>query len=230
MDTIKKYRAVLIISAVTLLFIIIPIISYFALGNKTDFSKQTGNKTVIIDNQTKYSSGVHPQTFASIGTSTYVSIALNIDTPEVYYHGVIRDDSFQKKDGRMSFILDIPNAKMSWQIAQHIDNEGIGQTDALITCVDEDSLIYPALESCIDRSTGGALTDPTKTKFIDIAKSLPLSGPSFYITYANSPGTDGDALSITTYTPTGGQDALNALISLGYDPNNYKIIYVNRSE
>lgn len=226
MYSLNRNKLILIIAGVVLLCIIIPIL-LFLKSDRTDFSKQTGNKTVIIDNQKEYSSGIHPKTFSSIGTSTYVSIGLNTTKPETFYHGVIRKDSFKKTAVLVSFILDVPAAKMSWQVKQSIDNDGVGRSDALITCVAEDKLIYPVVENCTDRSKGGALTDPAKTKYVDVVKVLPLSGSSYYITYTRT-DTGADALSVTAYTATGRQDALKALTSLGFSPANFTFVYIDR--
>lgn len=227
MNLSRRNKLIVIISAVIILFVIIPII-IFAVNNSNQ-SGSVGDKTVIIENQNSYNRGVDGQTFLSIGVSTYAVMGLNIAELDTVYYGTIRNDSFQKTDTGISFILDIPSAKMSWIIGQSIDQDGVGRSDALVACIDDDRAIYP-LFGCKDRGTGTITEDPAKILFYEVLKSLPLSGPTYNITFTASKVTPGNnALLISFYSAAGKQDALNALTSLGYNPDDYEIMYSDES-
>ncbi|MDB5167002.1 MAG: hypothetical protein JWN26_147 [Candidatus Saccharibacteria bacterium] len=61
-----------------------------------------------------------------------------------------------------------------------------------------------------------------------VANVLPLTGPSYQADYGTSPTKKGQfAIFVTYYTTTGQQDARDALVSLGYNPSDYEIIYIN---
>lgn len=61
-----------------------------------------------------------------------------------------------------------------------------------------------------------------------VASVLPLDGPTYAINYGASPDKKGHfAMFLTYYGDTGKQDALQALQSLGYNPNDYEIIYTD---
>ena len=154
----------------------------------------------------------------------YVNIKYNIDSPEDIYHATIRDNTFENTSNSISFTVDIPLIQMSWYVSQNISSNGEPFSDAYIGCISEEDAIYP-VTTCLDQDNG-FMTDEEST-LIEITKILPLAGPSYKVSYSI---TDKKiTLIITYYTSTGNEDALKAIKSLGYDPSNYTINYINKS-
>ena len=147
MDFSRRKQILIIAGLVVFLIGFIIAVMYIKSDKGVDYSNKTGQKTIIIDNQTKYNNGLKPSVFASIGTSTYAVLTQNVKEPKIYYHGSIRDSTFKKNSNIITFVLDIPDAKVSWKLTQNINKEGEGVSDALIECVDKDLLIYPEIAS-----------------------------------------------------------------------------------
>jgi len=207
----------LLIAGIVLLFVAIPFLVFFLQKESTP---EINTSTIIIDNQSQYSRGLDTSVFTSIANSTYTTVSLNIKDIEPSYHGTIRANSFNTVDNTVSFILDIPSIKLSFMTYQGIDNDNKPLSDALIECPAEDKIIYDTNEACVDLSTydkGSVEVD------FPLGLDLPLTGPNFSIDYTqeNSKYT----VFITYYTEAGKQEALDALISLGYNPAEYTITY-----
>lgn len=212
----------ILIAAIALLFLIVPI---FLLFFQKDSVPTGGSKVVIIDNKSNYSSGVDDSVFIATSSAAYSAVSLNIpsDKLEDFYHGIIRSRTFEKDEYTVSFILDIPSLKMSWVVSQAIDSERKALSDAYIECIDEERAIYPITSPCIDADNDieGTIDDG-----FPIGKDLPIKGPEYVIDYIHTEGTDNSyTIVITYYAESGKQQALDALISLGYDPSNYTIVY-----
>lgn len=186
------------------------------------------DSTIIIDNKNKYNKNLDPQVFKDISYSAYSTTKLNFDKVEKYYHGTIRDDTFEYTKYGISFILDIPKLEISWSIKVGIDNQKRPISDVFVGCVDSSQMIYKTSKECIDKSSGGFNSE--QLKLLKITNFLPLSGFSYRINTKQSNNNIGLKLIITYYSTTGKNDALNAIIYKGFDPANYEIEYIDKSK
>jgi len=86
-------------------------------------------------------------------------------------------------------------------------------------------------DQTINEAAGAQAADNSATKLQDtfpIASILPLTGPSYRADYGLSTTKSGRyAVFVTYYTDTGQQDARDAITSLGYNPSDYEIVYIN---
>lgn len=215
----KRKKILFIIALV--LFVVIPIVLFLIQrGSETT----PGSKTVIIDNKGSYSRGVNEDVFTAIGSTAYGAISLNITPAEDVYHGTIRKDSFTKSNGTVSFILDIPSIEYSWEVHQAIERDGgTPISDALVVCVPREKAIYPVKTNCTDATN---YTDQSIENTFEIGKDLPLTGQNYVVNYTYTQGSDNPyTVVISYYGESGKQEALDALISLGYNPDDYTISY-----
>jgi len=216
-------------SLLAVVFIVVPLVLFFRDVNKQPTLTGLEDKTIIIDNQSTYNRGLDAAVFSSITRSAYQATIWNIENPEKIYHGVVRENTFKRTKTAISFILDIPTLKISWSIVQMIDQEGGPVTDSLVACITSEKSIYPVLDGCIDKNNITPNKDNPQTSFFEVLKLLPLAGESYRITYTASPTKIGNyALEVTYYEVIGQKDALGALRSLGFDPSNYEIVYINK--
>lgn len=214
----ENKKLVQIIAIVLVLFVVVPITTTLLLKYG-----QSSN-TIIIDNKSSYDKDIDSDVFTNIANSAYSATSHSIKNAEKTYHGTIRKDTFKNiANDNVSFILDIPSVKISWSVSQALDNTGSPLSDASIKCVTKEQAIYTLLGNCVDQSSGGKTSE--QIEFLKIVQILPLSGPSYNVTYSIS--TNSSYLVVTYYTDTGKQDALDAIKSLGYNPDNYAINYIN---
>jgi len=213
----NKKKILLII--LILLVVAIPIVAYFL--NKESTETLTEN-TVILDNKSSYSRGVDEAVFLAITNAAYKTVTLNVEKPESIYHATIRKDTFKGTEDGISFILDIPTLKLSFEARQAVDDKKAPVSDALIKCVQETDKVYEG-SVCTDSisTTPGSIDS-----VFELGKELPLTGQNYVIDYTSSTeSTSGFIIVITYYTDTGKQEALDALTSLGYNPAEYTITY-----
>lgn len=206
--------------SIVFIFIIIPI-TVFTLQKLTPSKIEN---TVIIDNISSYNNNIDSSVFSNITKSLYQSLNYNVKNLESIYHGVIRDGSFNKDGNTISFIIDISSIKMSWSVGQTLNSDGSPSSDAYIGCISKDEAIYP-ITTCIDQNSGFMTEE--ENALLNITKILPLSGPSYKVTYEISDNKC--VLTIKYYTSNGKTDALSAIQKLGYDPSNYTINYIDKS-
>jgi len=213
----NQKKIILIILIV--LVIAVPIVAYFL--NKESAETVTTN-TVILDNKSSYSRGVDEAVFLAITNAAYKTVTLNVEKPESIYHGMIRKDTFKGTEDGISFIIDIPTLKISFEARQAVDDKKAPVSDALIKCVLETDIIYKD-SVCIDSvsTTPGSIDS-----VFELGKDLPLTGQNYTIDYTYSTESENEFIVVVTYyTESGKQEALDALVSLGYNPAEYTITY-----
>ncbi len=222
----RNKRIIITILGVVLVFVVIPLVIY-SVASRSQSSGAPTTDTIIIDNQGSFSSGIDPQVFVGLARAAYVVTTHNIKNPASSYHGVIRGSTFKNAAlSSVSFVLDIPSLKISWSMSQALDEDGAPQSDAAAACVTKDQAIYPLLASCIDQNSGG-LT-PAQSGLLDISKILPLTGPTYSAVLGDtSDPTKPVPIIVTYYGNTGQQDAIDAIRSLGYDPDDYAFSFIN---
>jgi hypothetical protein len=225
----RNQKIFTVILAIVVVFVFITLVFFtIAKGNQNSTSSTTKN-TVIIDNQNSYNSGIQSSVFTNIANAAYTETSLNIHNPQSVYHGIIRAGSFKSNTLGVSFILDIPSLKISWAVGQNIDTSGNPLSDASALCVTKPQSIYSPLVNCEDVNSG--FTTPAQKQLLKISEILPLSGPTYLVDFNDSVSEQNTAaLVITYYTSTGQEDALTALQSLGYNPSNYQITYIDGTQ
>jgi len=225
----RKKILIILGSLLVVVFIVVPLFLFFREVNKQPTLTGPEDNTIIIDNKSLYDRGLDAAVFSSITRSAYRATIWNTENPEKIYRGMVRENTFKRTKTAISFILDIPTLKISWSVVQMIDLEGGPVSDSLVACITSEKSIYPILDGCIDRSNVIPNIDNPQTSFFELLKSLPLAGESYRITYTASPTKIGNyALEVTYYEVIGQKDALGALRSLGFDPSNYEIVYINK--
>ena len=184
------------------------------------------NGTVIIDNAADYSSNINEAVFLSIGKVAYGTMQNNDIEMKDVYHGVVRDDTFKQSQSYVSFILDIESEKISWKVSQAIDKSGNEFSDASVLCVNATEAIYPIPDNCRDINNGFQTTE--QQEFMEMTKLFPLTGPTYSISYQTTNANElGYVVTVTTYTSTGRNDAIEAVKSLGFDLEKYPVQYVS---
>jgi len=220
----ERQKLILIIIGGLLVLVSIVIILFFITKSSSNPDSPTTN-TIIIDNRTTFRNQVSEEVFSYIGATAYGVTITNTNDKKDVYHGVIRDDTFllSNNGNIVSFILDIPEIQLSWSIRQAILEDGSPFSDTSVECITEDKAIYPVTSTCIDINSGGRSGEQQKQA--SIASILPLDGPTYRVVLQTSTTKeDSYALFITYYGDAGKQDALEAIRSLGFEPNDYEII------
>ncbi len=185
------------------------------------------NEIVMIDNAKEYQSGLNETVFLSIGKAAYATLQENGITGKSVYHGIVRNDSFEKVTDGVSFILDMPEEKISWRVAQGIDDDGNDHSDATVSCISQEEAIYELIDGCKDVNNGFATKE--QQAFLEMTKILPLMGPTYSVTYRTTNENElGYILDVIVYGETGRADVSAAFQSLGYSIDSYPTNYTVR--
>lgn len=223
----QNQKRIIIVVAITIVVAAIVGIVMSIISNNQKIGEGRTN-TVIIDNAKSYNKDIDDSAFISIGDTAYVIVNKNIqEGKEDTYHGIIRNSTFEKKDGTITFILDIESTKTSWKIAQGFNKDGEPLSDASVSCISEADAIYPMLKTCGDVSKG--FNTPAQDAFLSMTHILPLAGPTYDIQYERTTENElGYTLVATVYGPTGQADAIAAFESFKYSINDYPVRFVQK--
>lgn len=204
MDT--RTRKIIILSTIIFLVFCVTLIVLALVINKGP-STQKSKDTVIIDNYSKYTEHISPDSFGNLGNYLYKFIS---NPNKSVYHATIADGSYTYSSSSWfsNFIVKLNDSDISWKVQLQTTSNGTVNGDTLVTC-----------------NTGECLSpyDVGNVKPL-LQAYLPLNTDDFII--ANKTGNP-KALSIIYYDQegTGKIKALEKIRSLGFNPDDYTIEY-----
>lgn len=241
MKSTKNLKPALI--AGSFLFLLLIVIGI--LGALGVFDRNPYGAEIKIENYNHYLKKSPKDTRYAVFTSLYNTVSLNTTNPP-QTNAVIREGSFTSTTTQdpseipyeyTTFLIDIEelqqtySAQVSWS---NNPDANLGGYPILITCPSEDQLIYPAFD-CKDSLS----EDPVSVLYAKypILNSLPLD-ISYYndnysvfthynINYKTNTDYTDLHLIITEYTAHSKELALAKIRELGYNPDDYKIEYVD---
>lgn len=205
MDT--RAKRTLIISALLFGIGCIALIVYALIPKPP--ATQSSDKTVIIENYSKYTDHISSDSFGYLGNYLYEFIQ---NPTQGVYRGNIVDGSYSySNDSWFSkFTVKINDSDISWKIAMQTINDGEINGDISVTC---------------ESASGACLSVSDKfNSSTALQDRLPISSDDYIITYQTD---NYDTLSIVYYDEagTGKTKALEKIKSLGFKPEDYKIEY-----
>lgn len=200
-----RNRRLIIISGIVFAVIVIAMVAVYFFIPKTP-STQDSDKTVIIDNYSKYTEHISEASFGYLGNYLYEFIK---NPTKGVYHATIVDDSYTyASDSWFSkFIVKVEDSDISWKVSMQTLRDGSINGDIGITCASG--------SSCISFSE--------KLPSATLQSYLPLTTNDYIIAYQRG----SDSISVVYYDHEGvGQaKALEKIKSLGFKPEDYKIEY-----
>lgn len=134
---------------ITVIVLLIGLLSLIVFLKVNSYQESMEN-TIIIDNIEKYNQYVDPRVFSNISSAVYLTTIYNTKTTEKNYHGLIRGNTFKyvpKKS--ISFIIDIPELKVSWRVGQTLNRRGAPVSGTLVECISKDQIIPQTTALCV---------------------------------------------------------------------------------
>jgi hypothetical protein len=204
----KKNKRIVTILIIFLVIGSIASIIYFSVIPKLP-STQNSNKTVLIDNYSKYTGHISSDSFGTLGNYLYSFIQ---KPSQGVYHAIIVDGSYTySSDSWFSkFIVTLKDSDISWKISMQTLHNGDINGDISIVCNSGGA-------ACLSLSD----TQGSKTVLQDL---LPINSPDYIIAIQKD---NYNGLSIIYYDQeeTGKALALEKIKSLGFKPEDYSIEY-----
>lgn len=206
MDT--RLKRILVITGVIFTAGIIALLVFYFITPRPP-ATQNSDKTVIIDNYSKYTNHISSDSFGYLGNYLYEFIK---NPKQGMYHATVVDNSYtySSESWFSKFTVQLIGSDVSWKISMQTINTGAITGDIAVTCNAGSSL-------CSSFSD----IRNSKTTLQDL---LPINTAEYII--ANQKDSS-SKLSIIYYDNgnIGKTKAIEKIKSLGFDPNNYTIQY-----
>jgi hypothetical protein len=201
-----RAKKILIVSGVFFALGVLAIIIVYLVVPRLP-STQNSDKTVIIDNYSKYTTHISSDSFGTLGNFLYRFIE---NPNKGVYHATIVDNSYSyASDSWFSkFTVQVKDSDISWKISMQTLKNGDINGDIGITCITG--------SAC--RSLSDKLNSATVLQDL-----LPISSKDYLIATQKKY----DNISIIYYDQegTGKTKALDKIKSLGFKPEDYTIKY-----
>lgn len=213
----KHRRIILAIFVIVVLLLIFYLI--FLLSGLV--AKNNPSKTIILDNESQYTSSVKATVLESAAQRTYQYLTSSVSNPADTYHGNISalkttDDNIGQS---VSFVINVSSVNLSWNIGLEVDKSGDLYSEIAVNCVSDSN-------GCVGSNTNQQKLTPDQTIYYDLARQLPIETSQYKITAGYVSSTDyTPAIIITEYQSGGHQAALQAITNLGFDTSKFNIIY-----
>lgn len=205
MDT--RTKRILIIFGVIFIASCITLVLYLLFPKLP--STQQSDKTVIIDNYSKYTDHISSNSMGSLGNYLYRFI--NNPDKGVYHADIVDGSYTYSPDSWFSkFVVKLKDSDISWNVTIQTTDEGDINGDISITC-----------------KSGGAaclsVSDTINSSTV-LQDRLPITESNYIISYQTN---NYDVISIVYYDQKGigKAEALEKIKSLGFKPEDYKIEY-----
>lgn len=204
MDTYTRKRVVLFITVFIIASITIIVVALFINRGP---STQKSDKTVVIDNYSRYTQHISADSFGDLGNYLYRFIK---NPNKGIYHAEVVDNSYTYSSASWfsDFIVKLKESDVSWKIRLQTIKNGDINGDISVTCNTGDCLSF---------------SDQINSKPL-LQAYLPLSTYDYIIAGKTN---DFKSLSIVYYDQqgTGKEKALEKIRSLGFNPDDYTIEY-----
>lgn len=203
MNTQRKKLIIIVGVIVVIAFIIIPLVfSFFQTSTSTQ------KDIVIIDNASEYSTYISDESYTELGHYLYNFI----DEPtQSVYSGTIVEGSYDYASNSWfsSFIVALKDSDISWDVSLQTLKNGEINGDISVTCASGKACLAVSPES-----------NPTAP----LQSYLPITTNDFII---NIESDDSSVLTVIYYDQegTGKTKALEAITTLGFNPEDYTINY-----
>lgn len=203
-----RAKKIIIIASVIFIACSISAVLFYALSPKLP-STQFSDKTVILDNYSKFTTHISPDSFGSLGNYLYEYIE---KPTKGVYHATISEESYEYSSqswfSKFNVVLDGGDA--IWKVSVQTLKDGSINGDIGITCV----------SGALCRSVSSKRNSSSDTLQI----KLPISTTDYIISYQSN---DVQKISIVYYDQegTGKTKALEKIKSLGFKPEDYTIEY-----
>ena len=203
MDT--RTKRIVIIAGVIFFIAIIGLLVYAFFIPKVP-STQYSDKTVIIDNYSKYSSHISSDSFGYLGNHLYRFIK---NPNKSVYHATIVDNSYSyaPESWFSKFSVKLEDSDTEWKVSLQTLKDGSINGDIGVTC-----------------SSGGNCVSLTQVlPAATLQSKLPITTNDYVIAYQKG----ANKISIVYYDQEGAgkTQALEKIRSLGFKPEEYSIEY-----